>query len=731
LVKNPKHKRPEEDRVWAETFTVSAPVLVSANWQLNTPLVRRIFYHLVKHMRAMVLFLAGALVPASAADDVSARRQLHPVPIQQVTVNDAFWTPKRDVWQRVTIIDAFTKFENDRGGALNNFDRVRDGLKGNHAGPPWYDGLIYEMIRGSSDFLAAHPDPELDRRLDGYILRIAAAAAKDPNGYVNTYTQLDEPGHQWGLHGGFLLWQHEVYNAGALVEAAVHHYRATGKTSLLNVAVKFANYMAELMGTPPKKNIVPAHPLPEEALVKLYLLFRQEPQLKAKVASPVNEAAYLRLAEFWIENRGVHAGAPDWTDQKKAEEWVRAEKYGDSRPSWGAYSSDDGPALRQSTIKGHAVRASLLWTGVAAAASVNQRDDYKSAAERVWTNLTERRMHITGGTGAFAKDEAFGADYQLPNDAYLETCAAVAAGFFHRNMGLLEGQARYFDELERVLYNGALGGVSLKGDTYFYENPLVAGMDRARWPWHDCPCCPPMFLKMMGAMPGYIYATDDSGLYVNLFVGSRATAGVGEKKVSLSQSTRYPWEGYVEIRLESDTPADFPLYVRIPGWSKSVNLKLNGQTLADWTKVRGYALLRRTWKKGDTLEVLFPMPVERIRSHPSVANNAGRVALMRGPIVYALESVDQAEPVRFLSFPQDARLEPEFRPDLLGGVTVIQGTALTQSSDWSGLLYTPFDRLPAPKTTTFTAIPYYTNANRGPVDMLVWVPETVEAHPRN
>jgi DUF1680 family protein len=230
--------------------------------------------------------LSGALIAAFGGNDASARRQLRPVPIQRVTINDTFWAPKRDVWQRVTVNDAFTKFESDRGGALNNFDRVRDGLKGNHAGPPWYDGLIYEMIRGSSDFLAAHPDPELDRRLDGYIARIAAAAARNPNGYVNTYTQLEEPGHEWGLHGGFLLWQHEVYNAGALVEAAVHHYRATGKTTLLNVAVRFVNYMTQLMGPPPRKNIVPAHPLPEEALVSLYVLFRQEPQLKSKVAWP-------------------------------------------------------------------------------------------------------------------------------------------------------------------------------------------------------------------------------------------------------------------------------------------------------------------------------------------------------------------------------------------------------------------------------------------------------------
>jgi len=237
-----------------------------------------------------------------------------------------------------------------------------------------------------------------------------------------------------------------------------------------------------------------------------------------------------------------------------------------------------------------------------------------------------------------------------------------------------------------------------------------------------------MFLKMMGGMPGYIYATDESGLYVNLFAGSRARTSVGGKKVSIIQSTRYPWDGNVKITLEPESVADFTLYVRIPGWSRSLEMKVNGETVSDWARVRGYAMVRRAWNNGDTVEVAFPMPVERVQSHPLVENNAGRVALMRGPIVYALESVDQTEPVRLLSIPRNAQFEVEFQPNLLGGAAVIKGTAQAQSSAWSDILYAPFDRLPAPKTTTFTAIPYYANTNRGTVDMLVWVPETMEPH---
>jgi len=678
-------------------------------------------------MRNLSLLTACFALCAFGESAAPARHPLRPVPIQQVVIDDAFWTPKRAVWQTVTIRDALTKFENDHSGAFNNFDRVRDGLRGGHAGPPWYDGLLYEMIQGSSDFLASHPDPELDRRLDGYIARIAAAAAKDPHGYVNTYTQLEEPGHEWGLNGGFQRYQHEIYNAGALVDAAVHHYRATGKVSLLNVAVRFANYMTEIMGPAPKRNLVPAHSLPEEALAGLYTLFRQNPALKSQVTSPVDAMAYLHLAEFWIEHRGVNVGAPDWAawGDQKSEQWIRAVKYGAGRPSWGAYAQDDIPVLQQPAMEGHAVRAALLWSGVAAAAAVNGRDDYQSAAERVWTGLVERRMHITGGTGAFAKDEAFGDDYVLPNDAYLETCAAVGAGFFHENMGLLDGEAKYFDELERVLYNGALSGVSLAGNSYFYENPLVADKSRVRWAWHGCPCCPPMFLKLMGAMPGYIYATDDTGLYVNLFAGSQARASVAGKSVKIAQTTRYPWEGAIHISVDPDSAAEFALYIRLPRWSKSAVLKLNGQPAAGWDSVRGYARLQRVWKKGDTVDVEFAMPVERVHAHPSVVSDVGRTALMRGPLVYCLESIDNAEPVRTLTLPAGAKLTTEFRAGLLGGVSVIRGTAVaSRAADWSSALYLPAGNAPAPKPAAFTAIPYYANANRGPVDMLVWIPES-------
>jgi DUF1680 family protein len=639
-------------------------------------------------------------------------------------VDDEFWSPKRKVWKEVTIRDCFQKFEDDRGGALNNFDKVRDGVRGGHAGPPWYDGLIYEMIRGASDFLATQPDPELDRQLDGYIARIAAAAAKDPNGYLNTYTQLEEPTHRWGLNGGLQLWQHEVYNAGALVDAGVHHYKATGKTTLLAVGVKLANHMAEIMGPPPKKAIVPCHPLPEEALVGLYELFRDEPGLKSRVPLPVDEAAYLRLAEFWIDNRGHNIGKPDWEkDRHAAEEFIRNQEYGDDRPSWGAYAQDDQPVVEQMDIHGHAVRATLLCAGLSAAARVDHREDYSQAALRLWESITFRRMHITGGVGAFAQEEKFGADYVLPNDAYLETCAAVGAGFFHQNMNMLFGDARYVDELERALYNGALAGVSLKGDTYFYENPLEAGPNRTRWVWHDCPCCPPMFLKLMGAMPGYIYAADNDSVYVNLFVRSRAPVSLEQTKVEVRQTTRYPWDGSVRISVQAARPTAFNLMVRIPGWCPDATLKVNGQALTNAERVRGYARIHRLWNSGDFVELNMPMPVRAVRAHPSVLADAGKIALVRGPIVYCLESADNGDQVRSFAVRPQGAFSTQHRQELLGGITVVKGNAWAlEPQRWNNSLYRAATDFSAPRGTEFTAIPYYANANRGPVHMTVWVP---------
>jgi DUF1680 family protein len=371
------------------------------------------------------------------------------------------------------------------------------------------------------------------------------------------------------------------------------------------------------------------------------------------------------------------------------------------------------------------VRATLLCAGITAVANVNNRKEYRETVIRLWENMVYRRMHITGGVGAYASEEKFGPDYVLPNDAYLETCAAVGASFFHQNMNEAFGHARYVDQLEKALYNGALAGVSLQGDTYFYMNPLEADTERTRWVWHTCPCCPPMFLKLMGAMPGYIYATDADSFYVNLFVASQASTTVKQTPLLVKQSTRYPWEGAVQISLHPAQPTAFHLMVRIPEWCRQAAVKINGQTVSELEKVRGYARFQRTWKEGDTVELIMPMPVETVKAHPLVEADAGKVAIMRGPIVYCLESADHGQAVRRMGVPSRTAFDAHYQPDLLNGVTTITGTArLLDAPAWRDSLYVPARDLPDTKPVQLTAIPYYANANRGPVDMAVWLPET-------
>jgi len=630
--------------------------------------------------------------------------RLAAIPLQRVHIHDAFWTPKLTTWQQVTIPDCFTKFENDRGGAFNNFDRVRDGKMGEHAGPEWYDGLIYEMITGSADFLVQDPDPFLEKRLDGYIDRIAAAAATSPDGYLNTWTQLMAPTHRWGLNGGNDIIQHDLYNAGALVEAGVHYYRATGKIRLLQTAVKMANLMCDVMGPAPRLNVVPGHSLGEEALVNLFLLFRQHPELKPQMHVSVDEGRYLHLAEFWIDNRGNHAGRADF----------------------GAYAQDHVPIKDQDTIEGHAVRASLLCSGIAAASVAADRLDYLEDASRLWNNMVNRRMYITGGLGAVAGQESFGQDYDLPNTGYLETCAAVGAGFFHRNMNLATGEARYADELERVLYNGALCGVSLRGNSYFYENPLEGGKNRQRWSWHGCPCCPPMFLKLMGALPGMIYTQDAADLYVNLYIGSTLNTVLGAETVRLEQQGGYPWDGHVHLIVTPQRTSRFGIALRSPDWCRNPVLKINGTPATDVVHTRGYLLVDRIWKSGDSIDLEMPMPVEAVSANANVKADAGRIAIQRGPVVYCLEGLDNnGGHVKNLVASPATRFTTNFKPGLLGGVEIVEfaGLALGRTTA-AGPLYGTQSQQPGITPAHITAIPYFANANRAPNEMQVWLPQS-------
>ena len=585
------------------------------------------------HLSLLLILLPFASLPAQ--EPISFPH------VHEVKVSDPMWTPLMDRAKSITVPDVLDKFEGKRhttqeGGdnnwspdkgksdtavretqkdAFRNFDLVAQGHvgDGHHVGFPWFDGLIYESITGISDLLLHYPDKALEERIDAYIDRIAAAQDADRTGWLNTYTTLEENDHRWGEHGGNLRWQHDVYNDGCLVEAGVHYYRATGKTKLLEVALRNANYMYDFM-VAAGRNIVPGHALPEDALIQLWQLCQDEPKLGAKLHTPVYPDHYRTLAAYWLEQRGHVEG----------------------RSPLQQYAQDDKPFSEMTTIEGHAVRATLHATGLADMALAGGDKRYAETAKRLWDNMVGCRMFITGGVGAIHEDEKFGPDYYLPSDAYLETCAAIGAGLFSWRMNALTGEARYVDVLERILFNSVPAAVSLSGEQYTYQNPLNA--DRMnRWAWHDCPCCPPMWLKMLGQLPAMIYGTSRQTLYVNLFVGSEATLDVpGTGKVHVKQTV--DWQ-QGEIRLNAmplRRGAKLTVKVRIPSWCGGAELptglyrsNLSGQ---DDT---GY----RTFPLGES-SLRLDLSPRVVTADSRVRQLSGLGSLASGPFVYALERID-------------------------------------------------------------------------------------------
>lgn len=546
---------------------------------------------------------------------IYAHQQVKNVPLTAVQITDRFWSPKLQVLRNVTVHDVLDKFESD--GAFRNFDFVAAGKGGYHCGEPWFDGLVYESIRGISDILAVDYDESIDSRVDLIIDKIIKAQQAVGDGYINTYTLLDRPHQRWGDNGGYLRWQHDVYNAGCLVEAGVHHYKATGKTTLLKAGVSFANHMCDLMGPSPKRNIVPAHSLPEEALLKLYQLAIDEPDLADRMNVSFDANRYIELVTFWIANRGHHEG----------------------RPSWDAYAQDHKPVLEQEEAVGHAVRATLLYTGLTALYLTTGEPQYLQTAKKLWDNITYQKSHISGGVGAVHNEEKFGLNYELPDDGYLETCAAVGMGYFSWNLFLASGESKYIDKMENILYNILLAGRSMNGHKYFYENPLVSNGSVHRWEWHVCPCCPPMILKMLPEIPAFVYAQDEQGVFVNLYVSSEGELRIGDTNVRVNQQTAYPWDGSVKIGVTPEHATRLQMRLRLPEWCESYTIHVNGHPVS-FDMVKGYAVIEREWSKGDTIQLNLSMPVNLVEAHPNVTTHADKVAIQRGPMLYCLESMD-------------------------------------------------------------------------------------------
>ena len=601
-----------------------------------------------------------------------------------VRVTDAFWGGQLNKIHTVTVWDVINKFEHDQEkGILQNFEWVMQGKTGEHVGPPWYDGLICEVIRGVSDIIAVTGDQKLIDKVDAYTQAIAGAQDMDPDGYLNTYVTLMRPDKRWGQNGGSLIWQHETYDMGALIEAGVHYYRATGKTALLICAVKAANCMCGVIGPEPRKNIVPAHSLAEEAVLKLYRLLSDEPALAETLRQTglkVCPQDYLDLARFWMDHRGVHHN--------------RA-----SMPHYmGEYAQDHCRIEEQSEAVGHAVRAALLYTGLAALGIETGDRKYLDASMRLWKNVTLTKLHISGGIGAIHNEERFGYQYDLPNDAYLETCAGVAMAFWSGEMHRAYHSAEYIDVLECALYNNVLPCLSADGTHYFYENPLISDGSVERWSWHGCPCCPPMFLKLMGCLQDYIYSYGDNALYVNLHMGSALQGEMGGRPFTLEQKDcALPWKGSNRIVFSASAPLAFALHIRKPAYSGACTLLLNGEPVQPPMK-EGYWVLDRRWDNGDEIALTMELPVIKVEAHPYVDADAGRVALMRGPLLYCLEEIDNAGQVDPLLDNSPLAVE---EMDLFGPAMAITG----RSAQGEAL----------------RAVPYYLWCNRGPGKMAVWL----------
>lgn len=561
--------------------------------------------------------------------------------VADIQIMDSFFSPFVEKIRSITTPDVLLKFMAD--GAIENYRRVARGEQGGHAGPPWYHGLICEVIRGVSDMQAVHYDPSIDEQLDSIIDVMADAQAADREGWLNPFTTLMWPEKRWGFNGGSAQWQHETYNAGCLVEAGVHHYRATGKTKLLAVAVKMANYLADRIGAAPKWNVVCEHSLAEMALVSMERLFDEEPELADKVGAKRGE--YLRLADFFINNKGNHE------NRHQFPAFLRE------------YAQDHCLAKEQREAVGHAVRATLFYTGMADVALAAGDEELKEATVAIWNDIVETKLHINGCVGAFREDERFGPQYDLPNDAYLETCAGVGLAFFGASVFQLTGDGAVWETVENTLTNLMPAAVSEDGVHYTYENPLESKGDRERWSWHSCPCCPPMLLKLVGIMPSYIFAAEGDNLWLNLYIDSLVS--FGDTRITLSDKT-----------LIVNTPMAKTLHIRIPSWAYDFALKTDGENLK-YTEEKNYAVV--CVKAGETkIKIEYNEKIVKYVAHPwvntgfgVVAVDAGRVVVKHGPVLYCCEkNVEKLEDLD----PLFTDTAPVFREDGIIEMTAEDGT---------------------------------------------------------
>lgn len=618
----------------------------------------------------------------------------HPIPFIQVRIKDAFWSSRIETSCAVTIPYDFEKCEST--GRIDNFAKAAGVMEGPYQGLHFNDSDVFKVIEGAAYALLIRQDAALEAYVDDVIEKIAAAQEDD--GYLYTPRTIDPqnvPDHSGPERWSRLIYSHELYNMGHLYEAAVAYYQATGKRTLLDVALRNADMIAAVFG-PHGRRDVPGHQEIEMGLVKLFHVTGDE--------------KYLTLAKFFLDERGEPSG----------------------HTLYGAYAQDHIPVIEQQEAVGHAVRAVYMYAGMADVAALTGNQTYIDAMETLWDNVVSKKMALTGGLGALHQGEAFGANYELPNlTSYNETCAAIASIFWNHRLFLLTGQSKYIDILERTLYNGFLSGVSLDGKAFFYVNPLSSdgvypfNSDHTltRQEWFNCSCCPTNVVRLLPALSGYIYVVQQDALYVNLYMSNQGTVQIENNDVEITQDTNYPWDGRIKISIHAKTPTHFSLKLRWPGWAAGQpvpgdlyrylnaepqtlpTITLDGQAVEAVVSEGGYLTITRQWDGLHALEFEIPMPVQRVVSHANVEDLTGKVALERGPIVYTFEGIDHQGEVLEMTLDTDSPFEVRHDPSLLGGITTLTGTAKTGAGE----------------AQTCVAIPYYAWGHRGIGEMSVWL----------
>ncbi len=662
-------------------------------------------------MKKIILYLIVVLSPAAALAQ-NTDYPIQVVPFTKVKLTDTFWLPRIKINHTVTIPASFERCE--ATGRVKNFDMAAAKSGAFCTIYPFDDTDIYKTIEGASFSLSLYPDKKLEMYIDTLITKIKNA--QEPDGYLYTARTINpEAPHKWA---GKERWEkeremsHELYNSGHLYEAAAAHYQATGKRNLLDIALKNADLVCSVFGHD-KKHVAPGHEVVEMGLVKLYRI--------------TGKKEYLSTAKYFIEERGHFNGY----DTKSTDPWKN-----------GAYWQDHIPVVEQREAIGHAVRAGYLYSAIADVAALTGDKQFLAAADSIWENLVRKKIYVQGGVGAVGDGERFGDNYDLPNKtAYNETCAAIANVYWNHRMFLLHGDSKYIDILEKSLYNGLISGVGMDGKSFFYTNAMeirnnVEHKDKeaARSGWFPCSCCPTNVVRLIPSVPGYAYAQKGDNVYVNLFMTGVASLMINNKPVQIDQVNNYPWEGALTFKVAPKASQAFNLLVRIPGWAqnqampsdlykfvsvsdKKAEIKINGQA-ADYKMDKGYAVLSRTWKKGDVVTVNLPMEVRRVSASSNVKDDIGKIALQRGPLMYCAEWPDNNGKTSNIILPREMNFITEFKSDLLNGVNVLTGQsiALVVDKNEEGV---------STVKQAFTAIPYYAWAHRGKGEMEVWFPEKV------